>query len=300
MSNIPEHHPGQVEKNKQAVAVFFESFLMDSKDHYYEKYYPPGELFVKYCSYVKQRKKDDTSIVRKMIFDAKIYQFHDQFLLLDKDAFDYLKSFVKDSTTIIFYICFTPECTVVFNLSDLEAQKKIRFEPSKKVSGKFVSVLKLGQGSIYKHIYKPGAVPTPPMVENTQQTTKTHSTSVQPEAFPIEEKEEVPGEELFKAEDDILPETPTKKKVNGDKYFDIENNVWRDKNDQILIESAAEMRNWPMSLKQEYSDRHFMLLHLDKPAIDEMITLHGSVNAATKALRLKQSESVVNKPGKKK
>ncbi len=301
--------PGEI--LKVTLEQFFKGFIQDNSKVYYVPHYPIGELQDKYTCFVQQINRQNESVLKKMFFSAKILEFYNDFPLLDKDMFDCLKAYDRAPETFLYYILFTPKCTIVFNLTELESKGRLKWEQSKKVATKTVAVLKVNQGKVFdfingkKHI-QPSS-PTP--VEMTQpQFTKPEFTQPFVKTQEVEYQEPVRDSLFMNADRSLRKQTPRQPEAFPDDnheffkeeddnvlYKDSDYGITRDDNDQIVLRSGISFKDLPIFIQQEFSDRHLIIQHIpDKELRNTMIKDHGSVSAVAQLIK-KQFENKFKK-----
>ena len=114
-------------RERAAMGEFLNLFFADTPKHYFTRYFPENNVVSGYDCIVDSFNKDTNQKVKRYIFEIKIRNKHYPTLLFEKAKLDKYLKFEKNPAVGIYYINFTPACTVVFDLLNLNEQGKITF-----------------------------------------------------------------------------------------------------------------------------------------------------------------------------
>lgn len=150
---------------RRAMDEFLNQTLPNTQNYYHTRYFTMNDGISGYDCLVTRINAKTKKQVKRMIFEVKVRYKHYPTLLLEKLKFDKLSKLVKDKSTGIYYVNFTPACTVVFDLLKLNAEGKILFEQQEhnrqtadKSLGKVlkeVAMLDVSHGTSFNFVFNP-------------------------------------------------------------------------------------------------------------------------------------------------
>lgn len=111
---------------RKAMDGFLNEFLPDTENCQHTRYFPTNNATSGYDCIVDRWIHGQFS--KRFIFEIKIRNKYYPTLLLEKHKLDKFLKFEKDPIVGIYYINFTPTCTVVFDLLKLHSEGKITFK----------------------------------------------------------------------------------------------------------------------------------------------------------------------------
>ena len=272
-------------QERRALKEFLAKILVENDNVSYSIYHTPNHDKSKYDCLIRQYRKSDGVMLKKMFFEVKIRGAYYDTLLIEKQKFESMKKLIRDlDTDKIYYVNFTPKNTIVFDLLKIEADNKLVYlnhshnkKTIAKEEGKVlkeVAYISIADGKIFDYVFN--------------QETETEKVEID-EDF-----------EMFKKDDDT-PEKAEEVEVSNQIQLDIPAVVTRtirkDDNGQVLYDSFEEFQSFPLKTRYLCVAQRRINLWL-KPGEDrlEMIEKLGGEIELGQFLYKRSLDEYFNKP----